>query len=66
MSSVVIAGNTSGSITLQAPAVSGSTVLTLPAQTGTVMVNGPAFSAYSSAAQNVTSNSLTKVIINMD
>ena len=29
MSSVVIAGNTSGSITLQAPAVSGSTVLTL-------------------------------------
>jgi hypothetical protein len=38
MSSVVIAGNTSGSITLQAPAVSGSTVLILPAVSGTVDV----------------------------
>ena len=33
MSSVVIAGDTSGTITLQAPAVSGSSVLTLPATT---------------------------------
>ena len=45
MSSIVVAGDTSGSVTLQAPAVSGSTVLTLPAVSGTVMVNGPAFSA---------------------
>lgn len=37
MSSVVIAGDTSGSVTLQAPAVSGSTVLTLPATSGTVI-----------------------------
>jgi len=37
MSSLVIAGDTSGSVTLQAPAVSGSTVLTLPSTTGTVM-----------------------------
>lgn len=35
MSSVVIAGNTSGSITLDAPAVAGNTTLTLPATTGT-------------------------------
>jgi hypothetical protein len=34
MSSVVIAGDTSGSVTLQAPAVAGSTVLTLPATSG--------------------------------
>jgi hypothetical protein len=37
MSAAVLAGDTSGSITLQAPAVAGSTVLTLPATTGTVL-----------------------------
>jgi hypothetical protein len=37
MSSVVIAGDTSGAITLQAPAVAGTTTLTLPAVSGTVM-----------------------------
>ena len=37
MSSVVIAGNTSGSVTLDAPAVAGTTVLTLPATSGTVL-----------------------------
>jgi hypothetical protein len=36
MASVVIAGDTSGTVTLQAPAVAGSTTLTLPATTGTV------------------------------
>ena len=36
MSQVIIAGDTSGTITLQAPAVSGSTVLTLPATTATL------------------------------
>jgi hypothetical protein len=39
MSSVVIAGNTSGTITLDAPAVAGTTVLTLPATSGTVITN---------------------------
>ena len=37
MSSVIVAGDTSGSVTLQAPAVAGTTVLTLPATTGTVL-----------------------------
>ena len=36
MSSVIIAGDTSGTVTLAAPAVSGTTTLTLPATTGTV------------------------------
>ena len=36
MSSVVIAGDTSGSVTLAAPSVAGTTTLTLPATTGTV------------------------------
>lgn len=40
MSSVVIAGNTSGTITLDAPNVAGTTVLTLPATTGTVITTG--------------------------
>jgi len=35
--SIVLIGSTSGSITLQEPAISGSTVLTLPAVTGTVL-----------------------------
>jgi hypothetical protein len=35
--SLILQGSTSGSITLQEPAVSGSTVLTLPAVTGTVL-----------------------------
>jgi len=37
MSSVVIAGDTSGTVTLDAPAVAGTTVLTLPATSGTVI-----------------------------
>jgi hypothetical protein len=36
MSSVIVAGNTSGSVTLDAPAVSGSTVITLPTVSGTM------------------------------
>lgn len=36
MSSVVIAGDTSGSVTLQAPAVAGTTTLTLPSTSGTM------------------------------
>jgi hypothetical protein len=61
MSAVVIAGDTSGSITLDAPAVAGTTTLTLPATSGTVMVNGPAFSAYLSSTQNISANTWTKV-----
>jgi len=37
MSSVVIAGNTSGTITLDAPAVAGTTTLTLPTTSGTIV-----------------------------
>jgi hypothetical protein len=37
MSSLVISGDTSGSVTLQAPAVAGTTTLTLPSTSGTVM-----------------------------
>jgi hypothetical protein len=59
MSSVVIAGNTSGTITLDAPNVAGTTVLTLPTANGTVLttntsgiasVNGIQFPATQSAS----------------
>ena len=39
MSSVVISGDTSGAITLAAPAVAGTNTLTLPATTGTILTN---------------------------
>jgi len=37
MASVVIKGDTSGQVTIAAPAVAGTTTLTLPATTGTVL-----------------------------
>jgi len=39
MASLVLAGNTSGSITISSPAVSGTNTLTLPASTGTVLTS---------------------------
>jgi len=59
MSSIVISGDTSGTITIAAPAVSGTTTLTLPATTGTITtkdtngilsVNGVQFPATQSAS----------------
>jgi hypothetical protein len=38
--SIVLVGSTSGSITLQEPAIAGTTVLDLPATSGTVLVGG--------------------------
>ena len=37
MADIIVAGNTSGSVTLSAPAVSGSSVLTLPVATDTLV-----------------------------
>jgi hypothetical protein len=62
MSSVTIAGDTSGSILLQAPAVSGSTTINIAAQSGTLNVGGPAFYVYLAATQTgVASSTWTKV-----
>ena len=64
MSSIVLSGDTSGSVTVSVPAVSGSNTVTIPAVTGTVMVssNMPAFSAKKSASQTGISNfTYTKV-----
>jgi hypothetical protein len=63
MSSVVISGDTSGAITLSAPAVSGTNTATLPAATGTVMVSGnqPTFRVYSASNQSISASTVTKV-----
>ena len=65
--SVVISGSSSGTITLDTPAVAGTNTATLPAATGTVMVSGnqPAFSAYLSSSQSIGSGSLTKMQCNI-
>ena len=66
MSSVVISGDTSGAITLSAPAVAGTNTATLPAATGTVMVSGnmPAFEAYIASSQSVNTGSNTLLTFN--
>ena len=65
MSSIVLSGDTSGSVTVSVPAVSGSNTVTIPAVTGTVMVssNMPAFSVYQTGSQTASSGN-TKVILN--
>ena len=50
MSSVVIAGDTSGSVTLQAPATAGSPILTLPTTSGTLLT---------SATNNISASNIT-------
>lgn len=66
MSSVVVAGDTSGSVTLQAPAVAGTTVLTLPTTTSSVAFNGPAVSAYLNSAQSLSSQTHTKITLDVE
>lgn len=58
MASIVIAGDTSGSVTLSAPATAGSPTLTLPTITGTVLAS----TAVSSSTTNTVTN---KIAINI-
>ncbi len=55
MSSIVVAGDTSGSITISAPLVSGSNTLTLPAVTDTI--------AGIAATQTLTNKTLTSPVL---
>ena len=73
MANLILNGSTSGSITISSPSVSGSNTLSLPANTGTVLTTGstfagtgPAFSAYQSSGQNITTATLTKLTINTE
>jgi hypothetical protein len=60
MASLVVAGDTSGAITIAAPAVAGTNTLTLPASTGTLVVTGGAqtieFADGSAAAPSITNS----------
>lgn len=79
MGDIVLAGATSGTITVQPTAVAGSNTLTLPAANATVLtstspssdlpssINGPAFAAYmSTATQSISNASFTKVQFNTE
>ena len=55
MASIVVAGDTSGTVTLAAPAVSGTTTLTLPTTTGNVVAD--------TATQTLTNKTLTSPTI---
>jgi len=73
MASIKLTGDTSGEITISAPAVAGTNTLTLPANTGTIVTSasgvgdlpstiaGPAFSAYMGSDLTITSGVYTKV-----
>ena len=63
MSSIILTGDTSGTLTVSAPLVAGSNTVTLPAATGTVMVSGnmPAFAAYQSTGVALTAATWTKI-----
>ena len=69
MGSLVLTGDTSGSVTVAVPAVAGTNTATFPASTGTVMVSGnmPAFSAYSSNTSSaITSATDTKILFDTE
>ena len=67
MSSIVISGDSSGTVSLTVPSVAGTNTATLPAATGTVMVSGnmPAFSAYASSVQSLTNGVFNVITINI-
>ena len=60
MASLVLNGNTSGSVTISSPAVSGTTTLTLPTTTGTLVVTSGAqtieFADGSASAPSITNS----------
>ena len=64
MSSIILNGDTSGSVTVSAPSVAGTQTVTLPAASGSLMVSGnmPAFSAYASAGTSISNTTATKIL----
>ncbi len=63
--SIVLQSTGGGSVTINEPSTASNFTQTLPASTGTVMVSGnmPAFSAYGSVSQSVSSGTVTKVVL---
>ena len=65
MSSVVLSGDTSGTVTVAVPAVAGTNTVTIAAQTGTLNAAGPAFSVYQSTATAVATTA-TKITFDVE
>lgn len=63
MSSVVISGDTSGAITLSAPAVAGTNTITLPASTGTVALTTTGLSQSDQWNLTTTAGNVTSQVI---
>jgi hypothetical protein len=63
--SIVLQSSGGGSVTIQEPTTASNLTATLPASTGTVQVSGnmPAFSAYPSSNQNISTNTFTKIAL---
>ena len=78
MASIKLQGDTSGELTISAPAVAGTNTLTLPASTGTVLtsispssdlpssINGPSFKAVMSAVTAISNAGTTKLVLNTE
>jgi hypothetical protein len=66
MSSIVLSGDTSGTVTVAVPAVAGTNTVTIAAQTGTLNAAGPAFSVYRSGNQSIANNTFVKVQFNAE
>lgn len=68
MTSLTITGDTSGSVTLSAPAAAGSNTISLPTLGGTMMASGsmPAFSAYATGTQSISNGTITKIQYNTE
>ena len=73
MSSLIVSGDVSGTVTLSAPSAAGSVTVTLPSASGTMLTsattqaglpaniagNGPTFAAYQSSTQSVSTSTPT-------
>lgn len=74
MSSITLVGDISGSAIIQAPSVAGTPTLTLPTTSGTFLTSantfansgGPAFSAYLSGQQSISSATWTKLTAGLE
>ena len=64
MSSVVLSGDTSGTVTVAVPAVAGTNTVTIAAQTGTLNIDGPLFSVTCSAGTSLVTATFTKLGFN--
>jgi hypothetical protein len=61
-----IGGDTSGSVLLYPTPVAGATTITIAAQSGTLNVGGPAFYACRQSNQSISTNTWTKVQLNVE